>query len=122
MNKAFNPKIASHAIVDGLKYLQNRMGWSGRKIANILHLPPSTINAWLKKGAVPLHDCNLRPEIQAIVHLLAIHRSLESMFENPIHQGAWLTTIHPELGMAPEKIMGESMEKLIFIRQYLDSA
>ena len=88
--------------MDGLKYLQNRLGWSGTHIAGILQLPPNTLNTWIKNGAIPLNSSSrLNPDIQAIIHLLAIHRSLEAMFENPIHQRAWLTTFHPELNVIP---------------------
>lgn len=116
----FDPVMAGHAIVDGLKYLKNRLGWSGTKIANLLHLPANTVNTWLKNEIVPIGGPILQPDIQAILHLLAIHRSLEAMFEDPDHQRAWLSTLHPELNVIPEKLIGESIDGLIFIRQYLD--
>lgn len=37
-------------------------------------------------------------------------RLKESMFENPVHQCAWLATIHPEMGLIPENLMSESMD------------
>jgi hypothetical protein len=116
----FDPSLAGRAIVDGLGYLKNRLGWSGTKIANVLHLPPNTVNTWLKNGIVPISNSVLQPDIQAIIHLLAIHRSLEAMFNDPSHQRIWLSTLHPELNAIPEKLMGESIDGLIFIRQYLD--
>jgi len=116
----FDPTIAGRAIVDGLEYLKNRLEWSGTKIANTLHIPANTINTWLKKGIVPINSSTLHPDMQAVIHLLAIHRSLEAMFENPAHQRAWLSTHHPELNVIPENLMGESIDGLIFIRQYLD--
>lgn len=116
----FDPVTAGYAIVDGLKYLQKRTDWSGIQIAAILHLPANTVNTWLKKGTVPIRSAVLQPDIQAIIHLLAIHRSLESMFDDPAHQRAWLSTMHPELNGIPENIMKASIEGLIFIRQYLD--
>ncbi len=116
----FDPSIAGCAIVDGLIYLKNRFAWSGTKIANILHLPPNTVNTWLKNGNIPIHSSILHPDTQIIIHLLAIHRSLEAMFDNPLHQQAWLSTKHPELNAIPEKLMGKSIDGLIFIRQYLD--
>lgn len=116
----FDPKIAGYAIIDGLNYLKNRLGWSGTKIAIILHLPANTVNTWLKNGSVPLQNTRLQPEIQAIIHLLAIHRSLEAMFDDPTHQSAWLSAIHPELNQTPEKLMSESIEGLIYVRHYLD--
>lgn len=118
----FDPSVTGLAIVDGLKYLKNRLDWSGTKIANILHLPPNTVNTWLKNGVIPISNAMLHPDIQVIIHLLAIHRSLEAMFDNPAHQRVWLSTFHPELNVIPEKLMGKSVEGLIFIRQYLDYA
>jgi hypothetical protein len=118
--RGFDPGLAGRAIVDGLEYLKSRLEWSGSKIARVLHLPANTVNTWLKNRIVPIHNANLQPDIQAVVHLLAIHRSLEAMFENPAHQRAWLTTRHPELDLIPEVIMTESIDGLIFIRQYLD--
>jgi hypothetical protein len=116
----FDSLLAGRAIVEGLKYLKKRLEWSGTKIANILHLPPNTVNTWLKNGIVPISRPILQPDIQAVIHLLAIHRSLEAMFDDPTHQCAWLVTFHPELNVIPEKLMGESIDGLIFIRQYLD--
>jgi hypothetical protein len=115
-----DPEMAGRAIIDGLIYLKTRLEWSGTKIANTLHLPANTVNTWLKNGSVPLHGVVLQPDIQAILHLLAIHRSLEAMFENPAHQITWLAMLHPELDLIPEKLMAESFDGLIFIRQYLD--
>ncbi|HSW75810.1 MAG TPA: antitoxin Xre/MbcA/ParS toxin-binding domain-containing protein, partial [Candidatus Saccharimonadales bacterium] len=116
----FNPALAGQAIVSGLEYLKNRLHWSGTKIAHILHLPANTVNTWLKNGVVPISNAQLHPDIQAIIHLLAIHRSLEAMFDDPSHQRLWLSTMHPELNAIPEKLMSESIDGIIYIRQYLD--
>lgn len=113
-------KVAEVALVKGLRHLKSRLGWSGTKIASILHLPANTLNNWLEKGRIPIGSKALHPDIQAIIHLLAIHRSLEAMFAEPEHQVAWLVTVHPEIDAIPEKLMGESIEGLIFVRQYLD--
>ncbi|OGT63556.1 MAG: hypothetical protein A3E85_04570 [Gammaproteobacteria bacterium RIFCSPHIGHO2_12_FULL_45_12] len=116
----FDPRLAGRAMVEGLEYLKHRLNWSGTKIASTLHLPPNTVNTWLKNGVVPISSPMLQPNIQAIIHLLAIHRSLEAMFNDPTHQQRWLSTLHPELNTIPGKLMGESVDGLIFIRQYLD--
>ena len=116
----FDPSLAGRAIVDGLEYLTKRLDWSARKIANTVHLPANTINNWLTKDEVSISNARLHPDIQGILHLLAIHRSLEGMFNDPIHQRAWLSSRHPELKIIPEERMSESLEGLIFIRQYLD--
>jgi len=74
----------------------------------------------MKNGPIPINSPVLHPDVQVIMHLLAIHRSLEAMFENPAHQRAWLTTFHPQINNIPEKRMAESVDGLIYIRQYLD--
>lgn len=116
----YDPVTAGAALISGLNYLKSRLDWSGTKIAATLHLPANTVNTWLKNGTIPLSPTTLHPDIQAVIHLLAIHRSLEAMFDDPVNQRLWLSTKHPHLDEAPEKVMGQSIEGLIFIRQYLD--
>src|SRR3990167_6552458 len=78
----FDSTIAGQAVAEGLEYLKQRLEWSGTKIAHLLHLPPNTVNTWLKNKMVPINNAVLHPDIQAVIHLLAIHRSLEAMFDN----------------------------------------
>lgn len=115
-----NPKIASEAMADGLNYIKEQWGWNGSKIARVLHLPPTTVNSWLRRRFVPMSGTLISPEIESVVHLLAIHRSLGAMFAEVFHQREWLHTEHPDLGVSPESKMSESMAGLIFLRQYLD--
>lgn len=117
----FDAELAGRAIVEGLQYLKNRLEWSVTKIANILHLPVDTLNKWLKNGTVILHGAVLQSDVQVVIHLLAIHRKLEAMFDDPVQQRAWLETFHPELNGVPEKLMGESISGLLYVRQYLDN-
>lgn len=119
-SQSIDTDLAGKAISEGLEYIKLRLNWSGTKIANVLHLPANTVNLWLKRHFVPINSFRLEPDIQAIIHLLAIHRSLEAMFDDPQHQIAWLTTFHPEINAIPEEVMGHSIDGLIYIRQYLD--
>lgn len=119
-NIQFDPLIAGAAVVDGLLYLKERLQWSGTKIAHVLHLPANTLNSWLKKGAAPIHHALLSPDLQAVIHLLAIHRSLEALFDDPTHQRDWLITFNTTLNIVPEQLMGASIDGLILVRQYLD--
>jgi hypothetical protein len=116
----FDPHVASIALAKGLVYLKARLNWSGNHIAKLLHLPSNTFNMWLKNGAIPINGHTLSPDVQAITHLLAIHRSLEAMFDNNEHQQLWLNTFHPELNIVPYELMATSLEGLIQVRQYLD--
>lgn len=120
MITGLNPKKASEAIADGLLYLKDQWDWNGSKIARILHLSPTTINGWMRRKIVPISINNITPEIEAVIHLLAIHRSLASMFSVSYHQLQWLETSHPDIGIAPLDKMSESVAGLIQIRQYLD--
>ncbi|HEU5280934.1 MAG TPA: MbcA/ParS/Xre antitoxin family protein [Gammaproteobacteria bacterium] len=117
---SFDPHIAGIALAKGLIYLKERLGWSGNHIAKLLHLPSNTFNTWLKNGAIPISGHTLSPDVQAITHLLAVHRSLEAMFDNTEHQQLWLNTHHPELNAIPQALMISSLEGLIQVRQYLD--
>ena len=116
----FKPDVASEALADALIYLQKQWNWSGAKIGKVLHLPSRTINQWLKQRKVPLTHARPSPEIEAVIHLIAINRSLGAMFADPYHQNEWLITEHPDLGMSPEEKMSESTEGLIMLRKYLD--
>jgi Protein of unknown function (DUF2384) len=115
-----NPARASEALADGLRYLRDQWSWNGSKIARVLHLSPTTINGWIRRGIIPVSERNIPPEVEAVVHLLAIHRSLASMFSEPFHQLQWLATSHPDLGFTPLHKMSESLAGLIQVRQYLD--
>lgn len=121
----FDRIVAGQALASALQYLQKRLDWSGTKIATILNLAPATVNNWLSNGNVPIGAKSvetLSPDIQAVVHLLAIHRALETIFNNQTHQIAWLTTFNPYIDSIPEILMGESVEGLICIRHYLEDA
>jgi hypothetical protein len=115
-----NPAKASEALADGLRFLKDQWSWNGSKIARVLHLSPTTINGWIRRGTIPVTGRQLSPDVEAVVHLLAVHRNLATMFSEPFHQLQWLTTPHPDLEVAPLNKMSESMAGLIQVRQYLD--
>ncbi len=115
-----NPAKASEALADGLRFLRDQWSWNGSKIARVLHLSPTTINGWIRRRTIPISSRNLPPDIEAVVHLLAVHRNLAAMFSEPFHQLQWLATSHPDLGVPPFKKMSESLAGLIQVRQYLD--
>jgi len=116
----FQPDVASRALLKGLAYFKSRLDWSGAKIARTLHLHTNTVNNWLKHGSIPVSSPSFSPDVQAVVHLLAIHRSLEAMFDDPAHQEAWLSTFHPGMNAVPAEKMSDSIDGLIYVRQYLD--
>jgi hypothetical protein len=116
-----DPAVASKALADSLIYLRDRWKWNGSKIARALHLSPTTVNGWLRMRTIPITGSALSNDVQAVIHLIAIHRSLEAMFADPFHQVEWLNTQHPDLdNTAPLEKMTSSMADLISLRQYLD--
>ncbi|MFA6093236.1 MAG: MbcA/ParS/Xre antitoxin family protein [Elusimicrobiota bacterium] len=110
------------AVSEALAALRDAWDYAGQRIAQILHLSPTTVNGWLRNERVPLGHAPYAPDIQALLHLLAIHRSLHAMFSNPKHQVAWLEQKHPDFGMPPVDKIAESIEGLVLVRQYLDYA
>ena len=112
---------AQEALAEALSFLKGRWKLSGAKIGELLHLRARTINDWLKKGKVPIEE-PLSPEVQTLIHLLAIHRSLEAMFSEPQNQVVWLTTKHPDFECSPWDKIKKSIEDLIMVRRYLDYA
>ncbi len=113
-------KESEKAVWEVLNYIKTTLGFSGSEIARLIHLPPTTVNNWLSNKRVPIGKPPFSPETQAILHFIAIHRSLTAMFLKPENQLAWLKTKHPVLGVIPLEKIKESIEGLLFIRQYLD--
>lgn len=111
---------AGEAVYEALDFLRRSWNLSGSRIAAILHLRPGTVNAWLQNKRVPIGKPPFDPTAEALINLLAVHRSLDSMFSEPKNQVAWLKTKHPELGCAPIDKMQENAEGLALVRGYLD--
>jgi hypothetical protein len=86
------------------------------KFADLLHVDKSTLSTWRKKGMVPISGS--QAEINKTV--LALHRSLGSMFRSSADQIAWLMTPHPTIKRAPFEVATESLEGLFKIRRYVD--
>lgn len=78
------------------------------------------MNTWLRSKRVPFGKPPYTPVEDAVLQLIAIHRSLSAMFSDPRDQTAWLETPHPELGIAPAAKIEQSTEGLVYVRQYLD--
>lgn len=111
---------AEGAVYEALDYLKRSWDFNNSQVAGLLRVPPTTLAGWLQKKRVPVGKPPFDPTIEAVIHLLAVHRSLDAMFTQPENQAAWLTTPHPELGAAPIDLMRKSTEGLVFVRRYLD--
>lgn len=111
---------AENAVYEGLRYLKTRWDLNNSEVARLLRIPPTTLAGWLQRERVPVGKPPFDPTIEAVIHLLAVHRSLDAMFTEPAHQMAWLKAPHPELSEAPIELMEKSTEGLVFVRRYLD--
>lgn len=112
--------VAQKAIYEALRHLMSSWEVSEAAVADVLHLHPNTIKKWLADRSIPVGEPPFAPHYEALLHLLAIHRSLSAMFSKPENQRAWLANRHEDLGVAPLERMRESTEGLILLRQYLD--
>jgi len=111
---------ADGAVFEALDYLRQSWNMNGSKLAKLLHLPVNTMNHWLSRKKVPIGKPPFDAREEALLNLLAVHRSLHAMFSEPENQLAWLKTEHPGLGFVPLERMQESITGLLFVRQYLD--
>lgn len=105
-----------------LKRIQEEWGLKQSEMAHFVRARPSTFNNWVKDGEIPISNAGfLQPELEAIIAVIAIHRSLGAMFSNPVDQRLWLDSPHPDFKSAsPRGFATESMANLIWLRQYLD--
>jgi hypothetical protein len=109
------------ALAEGLSYFKKQLGLADAKIGKLIKVPRSTVQNWISKGRVPLNeDGSLSNDAESLVHLLAIQRSLEAMFEKPEAELEWLNLNQEDLGGKPIEIMSHSTEDLILVRRYLD--
>ncbi len=113
-------QAAQEAVYEALEFLRSSWKFSGSMLAKLLHLPVNTVNLWLSKKRVPIGSPPFDPRAEALLNLVAIHRSLHAMFSTPANQLAWLKTRHPELGFVPLEKIQESLSGLFLVRQYLD--
>lgn len=117
---AHGSRVAQRAVYEALRHLMAHLQFNESQVGEILHQHPNTVKKWIADKNVPLGKPPFAPNHEALIHLLAIHRSLSAMFSKPENQRAWLTTKHPDFDAAPIEKMRESMEGLILVRQYLD--
>lgn len=117
---AHGSATAHKAVHSALRHLMSEWDLSEAKVAELLRLHPNTVRKWTADGAVPLGKPPFSPNHEALLHLLAIHRSLCAMFSKPENQRAWLNGEHPDFEAPPLKMIAGSLEGLIMLRQYLD--
>lgn len=116
----FEPELAAKALAAALKYLKSEWGLSNENIAKILKVSKTTVKNWLDEESVPVGRGTLSADVEALISLLSIQKSLFAMFSTPPKQLEWLNTVHPVFGDKPLNLMMRSNEDLFATRQYLD--
>ena len=117
---AHRSATAQQAVYEAVEFLRSSWKFSGSTLAKLLHVPANTVNLWISKKRIPVGAPPFDPRAEALLNLLAIHRSLHAMFSESANQLAWLKTRHPELGFVPLEKIQESINGLFLVRQYLD--
>ncbi|QQR80470.1 MAG: hypothetical protein IPJ69_14425 [Deltaproteobacteria bacterium] len=106
-----------------LTRLQETWGFTNAEMAKTLHLKANTYGNWIKSGEIPVGKPPYAPEIEILVTLIAIFRSLGSMFQKFSDQVLWLETPHPHFQKAsPLQFAQATCENLFYLRHYLDYA
>lgn len=100
--------------------IQQNWELNAAEMARLLHTNASTFHHWKTRGEVPVSRPPLRPDMEVVVAVVAIYRSLSAMFTNPRDQVAWLTTRHPDFEMAPLNFAVKSSPNVFLVRAYLD--
>lgn len=106
------------ALWEALTYLKERWELSDNNIADLVGVSRSTVQNWMNSQRVPYRARS--NDIARLIHLIAVHRSLESMLETPEAQRSWLKVYRPDLGNVPYDLMASSYDGLLTVRQYLD--
>lgn len=114
-----SPK-ARQTVWKAISNIQQRWELNAAEMARLLHTKPSTFHSWKERKEVPVSHPPLSPDMEVVVAVIAIFRSLSAMFSNPKDQIAWLTSKHPELQAQPIKFAEASSPNLFQLRTYLD--
>lgn len=106
-------------LLKALLRIGEQWGLSLSTLAAILQKDRSRLLEWQRNGEVPasLHGATR----EASQNLIAIYRSLGTIFQEPDDQLKWLKATHPDLDKKePLQMMQDSMQGLIEVRVYLD--
>lgn len=114
-----SPK-ARQTVWKAISNIQNKWELNAAEMARLLHTKAPTFHSWKKREEIPVSQAPLSPDMEVVVAVIAIYRSLSAMFTNPKDQVAWLTAKHPEFQLSPLKFAEASSPNLFQLRSYLD--
>ena len=112
-------KQASETIWKSVARIQEKWELNAAQMARLLHVKPPTFHNWKHQAEIPI-SAELTPDIELIIAVIAIYRSLSAMFASPKDQVAWLNSKHPQLQAIPIKFAESSSSNLFQLRSYLD--
>lgn len=114
-----SPK-ARQTVWKTISNIQNKWELNAAEMARLLHTKAPTFHSWKERAEIPVSQRSLSPDMEVVVAVIAIYRSLSAMFSNPKDQIAWLTSKHPEFQVPPLKFAEASSPNLFQLRSYLD--
>lgn len=115
-----SPK-AQETVCKVLGRIQKSWDFTNVEMARLLHIRPNTYGNWINANKVPLGVPPWSPDIEAVISLMAIHRSLSAMFNLPDDQVIWLKTPHPDFRQeSPLNYAKASCAGLFYLKAYLD--
>ncbi len=112
---------AQRAVGKVLGRIQQDWGFANVAMARLLHVKANTYGQWLKQGRVPLGKPPWPADMESVITVMAIHRSLGAMFRSPQDQVLWLQEVHPDFsGLSPLESAVRSVAGLYYLKAYLD--
>lgn len=104
-----------------LSRLQENWNFTNVEMAHLIRVKPNTYGLWKSKSEIPYQKAPYSPEIEVIISLLSIFRSLGAMFNSASDQILWLKNPHPHFkNVSPLEFAQQSCENLFYLKQYLD--
>ena len=112
---------AKEAVYDILSKIQGVWKFSNAKMSKLLHVHPNTYGTWMKNKKVPIGTKPYSPEMEVVISVIAIFRSLGAMSSSAKNQVLWLETPHPQIrGKVPLEFAMESIQNIFWLRHFLD--
>lgn len=119
-NIASGDEASQRLLHKTIAHIQGAWAFTNAEMADFLHTKPNTYGYWLQKERIPLGK-SLSPEMELVVALMAIYRSLGAMFVSAKDQVLWLRTPHPDFAhQSPLDFAKSSAENFFYLRSYLD--
>lgn len=112
---------AEETVCKVISRIQKSWQFTNAQMARLLHTRANTYGLWLKKKRIALGKPPFTADMQVVISLIAIHRSLTALMQNPKDQVLWLSSPHPDFnGVSPLEFAKHSCANLFYLKSYLD--